>query len=129
MSEEELRNLLPEHDVDYLLSKELRETVSVRRVGTEIHVEFREYPFSPKHYTPEKATLLVRLIPPYPNGNPDMFWTLPDIKLLSGQMPLNSAHTEIPAPTGFEDAYNRMQWQRWSRHFAKESWRPNVDGL
>ena len=130
MTENELKDLLPEQDVDFLLDKGWPEKIAVSRVGPEIHVAFRPYVFPEGRYAPQAADLLVRLIPPYPNENPDMFWTLPVVLLPNGQRPVQTEVMQIPSPTGFEAAYSGTQWQRWSRHFGDTAlWRPGVDGL
>ncbi len=130
MTEEALEDLLPQSDVEYLREKELLDSVVVSRVGEETHVIFKHYALPDEHYSPSTTDLLVKLIPPYPNGNPDMFWTLPHVRLKNGAVPAQSEVKQVPAPSGFEKVYNNAEWQRWSRHFNDSGlWRPGIDGL
>src|SRR5262245_55035919 len=130
MSEDELREALPERDVDFLLEKGWPASITVTRVGAEIHVVFKDYTFPNGAYIPNSSDLLVRLIPPYPNENPDMFWTLTQVSLAKGGRPAQTEVMQVPAPSGHEQAYANVNWQRWSRHFNdKGLWRPGVDGL
>jgi hypothetical protein len=122
MTEDDLRDSLPERDVEFLLEKGWPDTIETIRVGSEIQVVFKNYQL-PAAYVPEQTNLLVRLVPPYPNENPDMFWTLPHVRLLSGAWPVNSAELQVVQN-------DNVQWQRWSRHFGdKAQWRPGADGL
>lgn len=108
--------LLPELDRDFLTEKGY--AFSVGKVGGEVHVILRDFEF-PAAYAPRKADLLVILPGGYPNAQPDMFWTFPDVKLASGDWPKNcDAHKQ----------YGEHNWQRWSRHF-NGAWRAGVDGL
>jgi Prokaryotic E2 family E len=130
MTSEALEDMLPLCDVEYLREKGLLDRVVVSRVGQETHVVFKNYALPEEHYSPSVIDLLVKLIPPYPNGNPDMFWTLPHVRLKNGAMPVQSEVLQVPAPSGFEAAYSNVQWQRWSRHFNDSAlWRPGIDGL
>ncbi len=87
--------------------------------GGATFVEFKHHPLPPA-YTPTAASLLIRLPPAYPNANPDMFWTSPDVSLRNGGVPLKADHHE---------PYNQRSWQRWSRHYPADAWRPHVDCL
>jgi hypothetical protein len=130
MNEDELRELLPARDVEFLIEKGWPDRIDVSRVGPEIHVRFKSYVLPSGRYNPSAADLLVRLIPPYPNENPDMFWTWPQVKLANGRIPDRAEVMQVPVPSGLEQAYQNANWQRWSRHFNdKSSWRPGIDGL
>jgi hypothetical protein len=107
--------VLPEDDIQYLIGKGLK--YDVRQNGGEIFVLIHEYPLPPC-YTPASCTLLLKLLPGYPNTNPDMFWTTPGIRLASGSPPAAAEVIEV---------YDGVQWQRWSRH--AQQWRPGVDNL
>jgi hypothetical protein len=118
LSVDNARKLLPESDVDYLVAK--RWSFDVAQVGGEIHLDLHKFQLPPV-YTPDTVTLRIVLPAGYPNGSPDMFWTLPWVKLRStGADPLNASY-----PQPFPDA----TWQRWSRHFDPEKWRAGIDGL
>jgi hypothetical protein len=108
--------LLPEIDRDFLEEKGY--AFDVMRVGGEIHVVLRDFPF-PAPYTPQVADLLIILPAAYPNANPDMFWTFPDVKLASGAYPQTGDAHHI---------YGNRNWQRWSRHF-QGTWRAGVDSI
>jgi hypothetical protein len=130
MTEEELYDLLPAGDVEYLVEKELLSSIVVNRVGQEIHVVFSSYQMPDGNYTPSVTNLLVKLLPPYPNSNPDMFWTFPHIRLKNGALPDRANLMQVPAPSGFEMLYDNVEWQRWSRHYQQSNlWRPGIDGL
>lgn len=109
-----LVDLLPEIDREFLEEKGY--AFDVTQVGGEVHVILRGYEF-PTVYTPRTADLLIILPAGYPNANPDMYWTYPDVKLVNGQWPLNGDH---------HHTYGSRSWQRWSRHFQGQ-WRPGVD--
>jgi hypothetical protein len=112
----ELKELLPELDREFLQKKGYSHNVT--QVAGELHVIIHDYEF-PSAYMPRIADLLVILPAGYPNANPDMYWTFPDVKLANGQWPLNSEHHQT---------YGSRSWQRWSRHFQGQ-WRPGIDTL
>lgn len=113
---DEIEDLLPEIDRDFLAEKGYKYKVS--RVGNAVHVMIDDFPF-PVAYTPRSATLLVILPPGYPNANLDMFRTIPDVRLANGVWPKNANARETHAG---------VSWQRWSRHF-NAAWRQGVDNL
>ena len=78
----------------------------------------KDFPF-PAAYTPRQAGLMVILPAGYPNAGPDMFWTIPDVKLVSGAWPTASQHRET---------HGGREWQRWSRHTGG-AWRPGIDNI
>ena len=108
---------LPESDLEYLTSKEY--TFEVRESGNKQFLIVKDFDL-PEHYVPQKTDLLIIIPTGYPNSNPDMFWTYPDVKLKNGAWPLRSEHHEN---------YLDLSWQRWSRHFTRNTWRPGVDGI
>jgi hypothetical protein len=110
------QELLPEIDREFLEDKEY--AFDVEKVGGAIHLILRDFPF-PAAYAPRTADLLIILPAGYPNANPDMFWTFPDVKLISGAWPQAS---EV------HQGYGDRSWQRWSRHF-QGTWRAGVDSL
>ena len=111
------KTLIPESAIDYLDEKAYR--YDVEGVNGFIHVVIHDFEL-PKGYDVAKADLLLRLPAGYPNAQPDMFWTHPDIKH-NGTFP-NAADAH-------DVNYKGKSWQRWSRHFAHAPWRPGVDGL
>jgi hypothetical protein len=108
--------MLPEDDEAFLKEKGLHYTETVEQRVT--HVVITGFAL-PQAYNPREADLLIRLPPGYPNARPDMFWTRPDVKLVSGAWPLRS---------DVKENYLNLSWQRWSRHW-QNGWRPGVDGL
>jgi hypothetical protein len=106
--------LLPELDVEFLNEKNF--DCEVLQTAGEVQVVINDFPF-PELYSPRVARLMLRLPSGYPNANPDMFWTNPDVRLASGSYPLNADYHD-PSAGG---------WQRWSRH--DNTWRAGTDDL
>jgi hypothetical protein len=113
---EEIEDLLPEGDREFLISKGY--DFKAKRVGADIHVVIANFPF-PKAYAPSTANLLVILPAGYPNANLDMFRTVPDVKLVNGGWPKNADNRET---------HDGVSWQRWSRHF-QSAWRQGIDNI
>jgi hypothetical protein len=116
MEIDEIKKILPKPDVDYLISKGYQ--FDAHRNGDGVHVIIDNYNF-PEAYQSRQASLLIILPAGYPNANPDMFWTCPDVKLINGAWPKAAEHHET---------YNGRSWQRWSRHSTGQ-WRPGIDDL
>lgn len=106
--------LLPELDVEFLNEKNF--DCGVHQVGGEVQVVINDFAF-PAQYAPRTARLMLRLPAGYPNANPDMFWTNPDVRLANGCYPLNADYHDSGAGG----------WQRWSRHDF--TWRGGTDDL
>jgi hypothetical protein len=106
--------LLPEIDAEFLKEKDF--DCQIVQAPGEVRVIFRGFCF-PAQYMPRQANLMVRLPAGYPNGNPDMFWTQPDVKLTNGGFPQNADYHDSSAEG----------WQRWSRH--DNGWRAGIDNL
>lgn len=68
---------------------------------------------------PERATMLLRLPPGFPDATPDMFWFDPPLTTTIG--------AAIPG-TELREIHLGRSWQRWSRHIQGQ-WRPGVDNL
>jgi hypothetical protein len=83
-----------------------------------ICIVLRGFHFPPA-YIPREADLMIRLPSGFPSAHPDMFWTSPDVKLISGKYPLQCANHQT---------YLGKDWQRWSRHW-NHPWRAGTDGL
>lgn len=67
----------------------------------------------------EQVDVLIILPNGYPDASPDMFHTLPWIKIReTGRFP-----RAADQPVSFAD----INWQRWSRH--SDQWRPGRDGI
>jgi hypothetical protein len=109
--------VLPDEDIAFLQAKGYKYTyTSDKGVG---HLVIADFPF-PAAYTPRIAELLIRVLSGYPNGQLDMFWTIPDVKLASNNI--------FPQACAHKESYLNRTWQRWSRHWQTE-WRPGVDNL
>ncbi len=113
----QVQSLIPEIDTEFLEEKGYR--FVVHDGGGLVGVVVHDYAL-PSPYTPDRADLLIRLPAGYPSAKPDMFWTSPDVKLVSGAWPKSCEH--------HEDHFGR-NWQRWSRHFPDNRWRPGTDNL
>lgn len=75
----------------------------------------------PANLFPNKADLLVKIPPLYPQSQMDMFWLNPDVRLV--------ANRQYPNAANVFEKYLDENWQRFSRHYSTEAWRPNVDSL
>jgi hypothetical protein len=109
-------SVLLESDARHLESKGYKYSANQDSSGL-ILVVIHDIPL-PEAYTPTRCDLLINLPPGYPNANPDMFWTRPDVKLKNGAWPRSSEVHEI---------LNGASWQRWSRHLTASAWRPGMD--
>ena len=74
----------------------------------------------PSGLAPNRADLLLRLSPNYPDVPPDMWWFHPAVTRLDGGAIPNTQVTE---------QYLGKTWQRWSRHLESHQWRPGADSL
>jgi hypothetical protein len=109
--------LIPEIDAEFLAEKGYR--YDLCQESGAVYVIINDYPL-PAPFVPNQADLLIQLPAGYPNAKPDMFWTSPDVKLAGGAWPKSS---EV-----HENKRGRS-WQRWSRHFPDNRWRPGTDNL
>lgn len=108
-----------------MLKQVEEELESIRQDGTEVEAEeadglvyvILKDCLLPVGYSKKHTRLLLKVPLSYPNGNPDMFWTDPDLRLVSGA---------LPASTSVETALGE-QWLRFSWHPQK--WTPGVDNL
>jgi hypothetical protein len=113
----QIQALIPEIDAEYLTEKGYR--FDVCEYGGSVCLIVHNYIFPPP-YSPEIVDLLIKLPAGYPSARPDMFWTSPDVKLPANAWPR--------ASEPHEDLCGR-NWQRWSRHFPNDRWRPGTDNL
>lgn len=74
----------------------------------------------PAGFTQERADLLLRLSPGYPDVHPDMWWFEPFIVRNDGR-PIAATESREP--------YLGRIWQRWSRHLNPGQWRAGIDSL
>jgi hypothetical protein len=110
-------DLLPAADVEHLRLRGLRFRAVLE--GNFVALVILGYPL-PAGYDHDAVDLLIRLpAPGWPDVKPDMWWTLPWVRVVAN----NAYPPAADSPQPFEGE----SWQRWSRHSTK--WRPGVDGL
>jgi len=109
--------VLPPNDQGYL--DERFPGCSVMNDGGMIAVVLPGFPL-PAGFTTERADLLLRLSPGYPDVHPDMWWFEPHVVRVDGR--------PIPA-TDAREHYLGRTWQRWSRHLNPGQWRAGIDSL
>lgn len=117
MDLEEAKKHLPEEDAEFLIEKEY--DFALLQHGNDLLLTIHKYEL-PDAYEPQVVSLRIVLGSGYPNANPDMFWTMPWVKLKSTSADPEASSQPVDYPDG--------RWQRWSRHF-NDGWRPGVDGL
>jgi len=109
---------LPERDRDYLSSKGIVFEEVVAADGQR-GVILRHYPLPAGLFDAAHADLLILIPHGYPDAAPDMFYTLPWVKL--------AVSRGLPKAADQPHAFAAQSWQRWSRH--NQQWRPGVDGI
>lgn len=77
----------------------------------------QHYPL-PRGYSTDSTTLLLRFPLSYPSGQPDMFWTDPELTLANGRSPQRA--------DAIEEHLGR-RWRRFSWHHQR--WNPGTDDL
>jgi hypothetical protein len=70
-----------------------------------------------KGYNKQYINLLLKVPVSFPNGNMDMFWTDPDLRLENSAMPANT----------LEEIILGKKWLRFSWH--PKTWNPGIDTL
>lgn len=109
--------MLPSNDTKYLAERALNhELISDANMTC---VVFRNF-LLPEGFDHNRADLLLRISPGYPDVAPDMWWFDPPIR--------RTDSIPIPATEAIEHYLGRS-WQRWSRHLAAGQWRSGIDGL
>lgn len=110
---------MPEFDREYLISKgyQFEEKVDGVRNGLII----RNYELPKGKYNYEKSDLLILIPKGYPDTRPDMWYFFPAILLAPSNRPARQTQATIP--------FEGRIWQRWSRHYPANQWRPGVDGI
>lgn len=73
----------------------------------------------PPAYAPERADVLIKLPPLFPDAQPDMFWTTPGVQLRNGAPPQNTSLEQV----------NGATWLRFSWHLARGAWKPGISTL
>ncbi|HVA57605.1 MAG TPA: E2/UBC family protein [Gemmatimonadaceae bacterium] len=108
---------LPAIDLQYLGERIIEHRVAIEANMTCVVLAGFQVPLG---YDRERADLLLRLNPGYPDVPPDMWWFDPPLRRADGR-PIQAADT-------FENHLGRT-WQRWSRHFSTGQWRSGIDTL
>ena len=111
--------LLPPNDTEYLTERFGNGSHTLTSEANMICVVLHGFCL-PAGFDREKADLLLRLQPGYPDVPPDMWWFDPPVRKANGQ--------PIPQTEVIENYLGR-RWQRWSRHLPAGQWRSGVDGL
>lgn len=108
---------LPMRDREYLQDKSLvfEEIVDNGKRG----VVLRKYPLPASLFDAQHADILILIPAGYPDVPPDMFYTLPWVKL--------NAKNVFPSKADQPHPFAGQTWQRWSRH--NPEWRPGIDGI
>ncbi len=108
---------LPTKDREYLEVKKI--AFEEFEEGGQHVVLFKEHVLPADKYDSPTAHVLVVLPGGYADAPPDMFYTLPWLKLKqTGRFP-NAADQP--------QQFRNQSWQRWSRH--NNEWRAGIDGI
>lgn len=108
---------LPSRDRKYLEDKVLpfEEVTADGQRG----VIIRNYPLPAGVFDASHTDILILIPTGYPDAAPDMFYTLPWVKLI--------ARNALPRAADQPHAFAGKSWQRWSRH--NPEWRAGIDGI
>ena len=87
--------------------------------GGQKAVIVKQFGLPPGRFDAPEADILILLPSGYPDCPPDMFYTLPWLKLAGSNRYPNAADASL--------AFQGHNWQRWSRH--NNEWRTGVDGI
>lgn len=112
-------SFLPEFDRGYLEEKDIkhREVNDNGRKGLIIP----DVQLPAGKYDREKADILIILPQGYRDIPPDMFFLNPGVSLMPENKPPKATQATI--------TFDGKVWQRWSRHFPGNHWRPGIDGM
>lgn len=116
--------MISDADRAFLESKGWQYTVEEVTEGGSVmtHLVIHDYEL-PAGFNISKTKLLLRLPTDFPDAAPDMFWVEPEVRLTAtNSYPAQADQfQEWPGFSG--------RWQRFSRHFQGQAWRPGVDDL
>ena len=109
-----------------MLPMKCRRYLAERGIGFEEHEEHgqkavivKEFGLPPGRFDAPAADILILLPSGYPDCPPDMFYTMPWLKL--------TASNRYPNRADVSFEFQGRCWQRWSRH--NNEWRTGVDGI
>ena len=108
---------LPEKDREYLESKGI--VFEEHEQGSQKGVILKGFSLPHGRFDADAADILILLPPGYPDAAPDMFYTLPWLKLAGRGCYARRADQPF--------SFKGESWQRWSRHNSE--WRPGADGI
>lgn len=108
---------LPLRDRDYLENHEL--TFEEHDFGGQKGLILRGIPLPAEKFDAALVDVLFLIPPGYPDVAPDMFYTIPWVKLRAS----NAYARAADQPHDFAG----VRWQRWSRH--SDQWRGGRDGI
>jgi len=101
-------------EIEYLKQEGIN--VEIIEQDSLAYVIFNDYKL-PHGFNKLSTKLLLKVPISYPNGNIDMFWTDPNIRLASGTAPANTN----------EEAVLGQNWLRFSWH--PQRWNPGTDNI
>ena len=84
MSAPAIPAVLPQADLDFLNEKGWQYEIAPH--PGEVRIYIRNF-LLPEAYSPRATDLLIRLPFGYPQSNPDMFWTKPEVRLVERLLP------------------------------------------
>jgi hypothetical protein len=108
--------MIKQLELELEASRQNGRELEVREADGLIYVIIKNY-LLPAGYNKQHTRLLLKIPLSYPNGNPDMFWVDPDLRLASGG---SQANANIENVLG-------EPWLRFSWHPQK--WNPGMDNL
>jgi hypothetical protein len=108
--------MIKQLEIELEASRQNGKEFEVREADGLIYIIFKNFQLPPG-YNKQHTRLLLKIPLSYPNGNPDMFWVDPDLRLASGG---NQASANIETVLG-------ESWLRFSWHPQK--WNPVLDNL
>lgn len=110
-------HVLPARDRRYLDERGL--TFREVRDGAQCGVIISGYALPQDRFQVPTADILILLPRGYPDARPDMFYSVPWLKL--------SGSEGFPRAANQPLQFDGQRWQRWSRHSSE--WRPGADGI
>ena len=109
-----------------VLPMKCRRYLAERGIEFEEHEEvgqkaviIRQFRLPTGHFDAPSADILILLPIGYSDYPPDMFYTIPWLKL--------TGSNRYPNATDSSLKFQGRVWQRWSRH--NNEWRPGIDGI
>jgi hypothetical protein len=112
-------SFLPDFDRDYLKEKDIN-YVEIQSSGHK-GIILSDFGLPLGKYDRNKSDLLILLPKGYPDISPDMFYLFPEVLLMPERKIAKAANVKFN--------FDNKEWQRWSRHFPKNNWRPGIDGI